>query len=197
MKAAALAPRTCSKADWFASWFDSEHYHRLYVHRSDQEAARFVDALIAKHRLRAGAAVLDLGCGSGRHSRHLASNGFDVTDVDLSGESLRMAKTSESNNLRFVRQDMRLPFGRESYDCVVNLFTSLGYFEDPADNVTVIRNVAESLKPGGTFIIDYLNVRHAESHLAADGVAEREGVSYRISRWMDPDIALRQTHSAN
>jgi SAM-dependent methyltransferase len=173
------------KADWFASWFDSEHYHRLYVHRSDEEAARFVDALIAQHRLHAGAAVLDLGCGTGRHSKRLASQGFDVTGVDLSAESLRAARTNESVNLRFMRQDMRLPFGSSAFDCVVNLFTSFGYFEDPADNLTVIRNVAESLKPGGAFILDYLNVRHAESHLAADEVTERDGVSYHISRWTD------------
>ncbi len=53
------------KAEWFATWFGSEHYHRLYVHRSDDEAARFVDALIAQHPQRSAAAVLDLGCGRG------------------------------------------------------------------------------------------------------------------------------------
>lgn len=180
------------KAEWFASWFDSAHYHRLYVHRSDEEAAHFVDALIAQQRLRAGAAVLDLGCGTGRHSKHLASKGFDVTGVDLSAESLRMARTNESASLRFVRQDMRTPFGTRSYDCVVNLFTSFGYFEDPADNLTVIRNVAESLKPGGSFILDYLNVRRAESQLPADEVVERENISYHISRWMDADHIFKR-----
>jgi SAM-dependent methyltransferase len=151
---AALALRTGEKDEWFASWFDSAHYHRLYAHRSDEEAARFVDTLVERVQLPAGAAVLDLGCGTGRHSKRLACSGFDVTGVDLSAESLRRARTNERANLRFVRQDMRLPFGRGRYDCVVNLFTSFGYFEDPADNLTVIRNVAESLKPGGTFVLD-------------------------------------------
>src|SRR5262245_58494236 len=180
------------KAEWFASWFDSEHYHRLYVHRGDEEAAGFVDALIARHLLQAGASVLDLGCGTGRHSKRLASKGFDVTGVDLSAESLRVAKANENANLRFTRQDMRLPFGSRAFDCVVNLFTSFGYFEDPADNLTVVRNVAESLKPGGTFILDYMNVQYAESHLTGDEATEREGVSYHISRWTDAEHVFKR-----
>jgi len=182
MSPAALALRTRESDEWFASWFDSDHYHRLYAHRSDEEAARFVDGLVARIQLPAGAAVLDLGCGTGRHSKHLASRGFEVTGIDLSAESLRKAAASERANLRFARQDMRLPFGRRSYDCVVNLFTSFGYFDDPADNLTVLRNVGESLRPGATFVLDYLNVRHAESHLAAREINERDGVVYRISR---------------
>jgi len=56
------------RSEWFASWFDSSHYHKLYAHRDETEAARFLDELIARLRPRHGARVLDLGCGAGRHS---------------------------------------------------------------------------------------------------------------------------------
>jgi 2-polyprenyl-3-methyl-5-hydroxy-6-metoxy-1,4-benzoquinol methylase len=76
--------------EWFASWFDSEHYHRLYAHRDEREASRFIDRLIARLRPATGADVLDLGCGSGRHATRLASHGLRVTGLDLSAESLAL-----------------------------------------------------------------------------------------------------------
>src|SRR5262245_12710367 len=192
MIATRTARTTTTPPEWFASWFDSAHYHRLYAHRDDQEAAAFIDRLVERQELTAGATVLDLGCGAGRHSRYLASRGFDVTGLDLSARSLERAQRSASSNLRFVRQDMRQPFGRNTFDSVLSLFTSFGYFEDPADNVTVVHNIARSLKPGGRVVLDYLNVHQAERHLRANEVTEREGVVYRISRWTDADRIFKR-----
>src|SRR5829696_8852366 len=104
----AVADRTpTERHEWFASWFDSPHYRRLYAHRDEAEAARFVEALIAQLRPSPGAAMLDLGCGTGRHARRLAANGFDVTGLDLAAHSIRLAKTQERPGLRFARHDMR------------------------------------------------------------------------------------------
>jgi SAM-dependent methyltransferase len=181
-----------AEPEWFASWFDSVHYHTLYAHRSDEEAAAFVHQLIARLRPVAGATVLDLGCGTGRHARQLASSGLRVIGVDLSTESIRRAKEFEARNLWFRRQDMRLPFGRETLDYVVNLFTSFGYFDDPSDEVAVIHNIARALKPGGTLVLDYLNVRYAERHLTREEVLTRRETTYRISRWTNADHMFKR-----
>jgi SAM-dependent methyltransferase len=179
------ARRTESTSEWFANWFDSEHYHRLYANRGDEEAACFIDRLIERRHLAADETLLDLGCGSGRHARHLAAKGFDVTGLDLSAESLELAGRHEGPNLRFVRQDMRLPFQTGIFDHVLNLFTSFGYFDDPADDVTVVHNIASALKPGGTLVLDYLNVVRAEAHLTPEESTVREGLTYRLTRWTD------------
>ena len=92
MPATATLAAPQSQPEWFASWFDSPHYHRLYAHRDESEAVAFVDRLIRQLEPRDGAAVLDLGCGSGRHSRCLAARGFRVTAIDLSAESLARAR---------------------------------------------------------------------------------------------------------
>ena len=178
--------------DWFASWFDSAHYHQLYAHRDSEEASRLIDRLIERDQLVPGSAVLDLGCGTGRHSKHLACRGFDVTGIDLSAESLRLARASEGSNLRFLWQDMRLPFRAGLFDSILNLFTSFGYFDDPSDHLAVVHNIASALRPGGTLIVDYLNVLYAEVHLVAAEVVERPEVAFRITRWSDADYIFKR-----
>jgi SAM-dependent methyltransferase len=187
---AASAQQAATGTEWFASWFDSAHYHRLYAHRDEREAAQLVERLV--QRLRATVSgpgesltALDLGCGAGRHSRKLASLGLTVTGLDLSAESIREARRSEHEHLRFLRGDMRRPFGRRAFDFVFSLFTSFGYFEEPADHLKVVRNIARSLKPGGALVLDYMNARFAQDHLESQDVVERDGVVYRLSRWAD------------
>jgi SAM-dependent methyltransferase len=181
-----------SQPEWFASWFDSEHYHRLYANRDQFEADAFVDRLIAHLDPAPGAAMLDLGCGSGRHARSLASRGFRVTGIDLSGRSLDRARRHGGPPVRFIEQDMRVPFGSREFEYVFSLFTSFGYFEHAADNAAVIRNIARSLTPGGTLILDYLNVEHAETALVPAEIVTRGGVIYRITRWSDPDAFFKR-----
>ena len=173
------------QSEWFASWFDSFHYHKLYANRDDREAASFLDALIARLQPHQGDCVLDLGCGSGRHSRHLASKGLLVTGMDLAAGSIREAKKLEQAHLRFLRHDMRVPFGREAFDYVFSFFTSFGYFEEPGEHLEVVRNMATSLRPGGRLVLDYLNVRHAEAALIPAERKEIDGVIYRLTRWTD------------
>ena len=185
MNAALLdRPRT-PQPEWFSSWFDSPHYHTLYAHRDDREAAGFIDSLIARLHPADGARALDLGCGAGRHARQLASQGLNVVGLDLSSHSIQTASRFEHARLRFARHDMRRPFGTNAFDYVFNLFTSFGYFGDPADHLAVVRHVARSLRTGGRLVLDYLNVRYAETHQIRDEVIDRAGARYRVSRWSD------------
>jgi SAM-dependent methyltransferase len=182
-----LEPVATVGSDWFASWFDSSHYHKLYAHRDEGEAARFLDALIARLQPGQGASVLDLGCGAGRHSKYLASKALEVTGMDLAAASIREAKKSEQSRLRFLRHDMRVPFGRNVFDYVFNFFTSFGYFDEPREHTAVVRNIATSLRDGGRLVLDYLNVRYAEARIIPEEVKEIAGVVYRLTRWTDAD----------
>ncbi len=171
------------RSEWFASWFDSVHYHKLYAYRDDAEAARFLDALLARLRPRRRARVLDLGCGAGRHSRYLASKDLRVTGMDLAAGSIRAATMFEQPGLRFLRHDMRVPFGREAFDVIFSFFTSFGYFENSREHRAVVRNMATALRPGGRLVLDYLNVRHAEARRTSEEVREIDGATYRLTRW--------------
>src|SRR5262244_16949 len=105
-----LDPPYVERSPWFVSWFDSIFYHKLYAYRDETESSGFIDALISRLQPESGAAMLDVGCGAGRHSKYLASKGFQVTGIDLAAGTIREAKRSERSRLHFFQHDMRLPF---------------------------------------------------------------------------------------
>jgi SAM-dependent methyltransferase len=174
-----------SNPGWFKNWFDSSFYHQLYAHRSEKEAAHFIDNLIPILQPKEDAKMLDLGCGAGRHSKHLATKGFHVTGLDLAKSSIQQASRFERPNLQFFQHDMRIPFGKNYFDFAFSFFTSFGYFDSDAENRQVINNIAQSLKPGGVVMMDYLNANYASKGLMGNETKEIDGIVYHITRWMD------------
>jgi len=103
--------------------------------------------------------VLDVCCGFGRISAELARRGFSVTGIDITESYLQTAKEEasyENLNIEYIRADARDFVRSEFFDIAVNLYISLGYFSNQHDDLQVLRNVFESLKPGGCFIIETL-----------------------------------------
>jgi SAM-dependent methyltransferase len=169
---------------WFESWFDSEYYHVLYKNRDDAEAARFIENICRYLQLGQGFSVADIACGKGRHSRVLASLGFDVTGLDISASSIEYARSVSGPNEHYFVHDMRHSFPVSELDAGFNLFTSFGYFENNADDLLSLNNIYQALKPNGIFVQDYLNPDHTISHLKAEEKVQRGHVSFNISRYL-------------
>ena len=150
-------------SEWFTRWFGKE-YLDLYPHRDDREARSVVRLIRNTAAPRADGKALDLACGSGRHTRALCKHIWTV-GLDLSMEMLRVAG-SESPHIPYVRADMRsLPFATGSFDLVVNLFTSFGYFSSDDENRVVLTEVSRVLQRGGVFVLDYLNADQVRTSL--------------------------------
>lgn len=141
-------------------WFENDEFWRElypYMFPPDRLAAATeqVTQLLALTNF-SGRSVLDLCCGPGRHSVEFAKRGLDVTGVDRTQFLLDRARerAAESNvNVEWVLEDMR-NFRRESaFDLVCSMFTSFGYFENPDEDLKVLRNIRESLRPGGIFVL--------------------------------------------
>jgi SAM-dependent methyltransferase len=170
---------------WYKDWFNSPFYHKLYFERDEQEAAAFIKKLIAHLQPAPGSRMLDVACGKGRHSKTLAALGFNVTGIDISTDSIAWALQFEKENLDFFVHDMRLPFWGNYFDFAFNFFTSFGYFKTRREHDDAIRTIAKSLKAGGKFIIDYLNVHYAEDHLQHEDIKLIDNTCYTIHRWDD------------
>ena len=170
---------------WYQEWFNSPFYHKLYFERDENEAEAFIRQLIGHLQPAAGSSMLDVACGKGRHSKILASMGYKATGIDISQDSIAIAKQSENENLEFFVHDMRLPFRVNYFNYAFNFFTSFGYFKTRREHDDAIRTIGKSLVPGGVFVIDYLNVHYAEDHLVYTENKYLDGTIYDIHRWDD------------
>ncbi|MEP6748503.1 MAG: class I SAM-dependent methyltransferase [Bacteroidota bacterium] len=172
-------------AEWFKDWFNSPYYHQLYFNRDEHEAASFINLLLNHLHPPADALLIDIACGRGRHAKILAASNYDVTGIDLSPESITFAKQFETEKLHFFQHDMRLPFWINYFDYAFNFFTSFGYFRTEREHNNAIRTIANSLKPGGFLVLDYLNVHYAEDHLVHKSEKEIDCVNFYLTKWFD------------
>lgn len=166
---------------WFSEWFNTPWYHILYSNRSESEAEDFIGNLTRKLDFSPQMKVCDLCCGKGRHSRTLHKLGMDVTGLDLSEASIEFANQTSSEHLRFFVHDMRDVFP-EKFDAVLNLFTSFGYFEDPADNLKVLQSVKQMLTPDGWFVLDFLNTDKIVREMQPTAEIQRGEMVFNIEK---------------
>ena len=88
------------------NWFNSSYYHILYKNRDYNEAEHFINNLIIKLNLKKNSKILDLACGSGRHSIYLNKKGMNVKGYDNSENNIKKAKKFENSSLSFELKEI-------------------------------------------------------------------------------------------
>tara|TARA_Y100000031_G_C8193371_1_gene372494 strand:- start:273 stop:1049 length:777 start_codon:yes stop_codon:yes gene_type:complete len=138
-------------ADYFEEYADI-----LTLERTKAE----VDFIEKELNLKKGVKILDLACGHGRHTIELAKRGYLMTGQDINSFFLNNAKRSAKKagvNIRWIKGDMRQISFENEFDVVINLFTAFGYLESDEDDQKVLHQVSRALRPGGRFMIDFIN----------------------------------------
>lgn len=195
---------------WYASWFDTPYYHILYKDRDYEEAGQFMKSLTSRLDLQPQAQILDLACGRGRHSIFLNRLGYHVTGVDLSESSIAFAKAKlnhiksgnlelgelgtgpvELDSIQFEVHNMTEPF-ESRFDAIFNLFTSFGYFDDPADNLKTIKAIQKGLKPNGHGVIDFFNVEKVIKNLVPYNEKTEKGITFKQSRRLEDGYIFKE-----
>ena len=180
-----------AESSWYHRWFDSPYYHLLYKNRNNQEARNFIDNLLLYLKPKTGSRFLDLACGWGRHSTYLNSKGFEVDGIDLSETNIAEAKKHESESLHFALRDIRKPYKENTFNYALNLFTSLGYFNNKSEDVRVLKNVNSELKSDGELIVDYLNARKIISDLIKKEEIFAGEIKFHIRRELIRDQIIK------
>lgn len=113
--------------------------------------------------------VLDMACGSGRHSTHLSAKGYDVIGFDSSEAMINQAKEfalKQGLSPKFVVGDMRHleDIAAPGFDLIICLGNSLALLSDMNDLKKVFASVSRLLNENGYFLFQLLNFEEILSH---------------------------------
>ena len=183
--------------EWFGEWFDSPYYHILYKDRDYTEAEMFLNNLISHLALNPTDKIMDLACGKGRHAIYLNDKGYNVVGLDLSPVNIRLANQHKNECLHFFVHDMRHLFVENEFDYVFNMFTSFGYFDTKEEHQQVISNMAQTLKPNGRLVLDFLNPHKVINQLVPEEVKVKEGVEFHITKTVNHEDYIIKTITFN
>jgi cyclopropane fatty-acyl-phospholipid synthase-like methyltransferase len=142
--------------DWYTTFFTelpNEFWRRAVPAEATEADVDFIEQRLG---LPAGSALLDVPCGSGRHTLALARRGHRVTGVDISAEAVdhaRRAAAEAGVDVELVLGDMRdVPQGGR-FDAAVCLGNSFGYLTEP-ETRTFLAALAGAVRPGGGLVVD-------------------------------------------
>jgi SAM-dependent methyltransferase len=148
--------------------------------------------LVAHLNIPLGSNVLDIPCGNGRHAVFLHSLGLEVTGVDLSIEHIKRANDREQAGLYFRQADMRMAQETGPFQLILNLFTSLGYFETKEEDQITLTHLAEALAPKGYLVIDFLNIELLVKTIVSKEEKIEEGVQFHIERCIEDGLIVKK-----
>jgi SAM-dependent methyltransferase len=116
-----------------------------------------VSFILALPGCRPGAALLDLGCGTGEHLDRLSRAGIRCTGIDDSEEMLAIARSRFPDAADYILADMSGIDYEEDFDLVISLFGSFNYLIHDADVESMLSRIARALRRGGKGIIEIWN----------------------------------------
>lgn len=147
-------------AQWYVELFDNfgNRYEEEAYTRGTVAEVDFIDAELERD---ASKRILDIGCGTGRHSIELASRGYDVTGIDLSESMLAKAKENARErkvNIRFERHNaVELPFRNEFDAALIICEGAFPLMETDEMNYRILQGASAALKSAGALILTTLN----------------------------------------
>lgn len=149
------------QAPWWRSFFDLTYARAELVPSDPGPSEHAADCLVRWLNVAPGDLVMDQCCGVGRVALPLAARGVRLIGVDQSDAYVRLAREEAVRrrlDATFHVGDAMDWIAPEPCDAAFNWFTSFGYQVDDRENVRMLFSAWSSLRPGGRFALDYLNV---------------------------------------
>jgi SAM-dependent methyltransferase len=153
-----------TKRNEWEEFFD-EHAPQYMSNSFTQNTLAEADFIIGELNLPEGSRILDMGCGTGRHSVELAHRGYRMTGVDISSGMLSQAEKAAGEAsviVEWIKSDATKFKSDKLFDAAICLcegaFGLLGKDGDAIEhNLSILRNINQALKPGGKLILTAIN----------------------------------------
>ena len=145
---------------WYESLFENYgvKYDKEIFTQGTIGECNFIEEEISYNK---SSRILDIGCGTGRHSIELAMRGYNLTSVDLSDSQLERAKqkaSEEKVKIDFRKADARELNFKNEFDLVIMLCEgAFPLMETDEMNYRILQNAAAALKEKGKLIFTTLN----------------------------------------
>jgi SAM-dependent methyltransferase len=179
--------------EWYKEWFQTKYYDILYIQRDENEAEVFISNLLMHLNLPKGSYVWDNACGKGRHAFIFSKFGYNVIATDLCEKCIEFANNKYSlPNLSFFVHDMRREFYVNFFDLVINLFTSLGYFEYDYEDRKAIKVIVDALKNESFLVLDFLNPKYVKQNIVPHETFLIDNVQFKIERSINNNIVTKK-----
>jgi len=140
------------RSEWelFFDGYAQKYMDEPFTKSTVEEVAFILEELKPKPK----SSILDMGCGTGRHSIELAKKGFKVTGVDISSGMLAEARKAARKarvKVSWVRADASVFRSKTRFDAALCLcegaFGLLGSADHPIDHdLAILRNINSALK---------------------------------------------------
>lgn len=142
--------------------------------------ANYIESIFNRYNLQPKK-ILEMACGTGELSIHLANKRYDMVCFDLSEEMLSKAygKLGRYKNVKLLNLDMKEFKINQKFDSVISICDSVNYILDPSDLEKTFKNVYNHLNEDGLFIFDINSEYKLKSIIGSNTFIEnRENVFY-------------------
>jgi SAM-dependent methyltransferase len=183
---------------WWSTFFDDAYADFGLVTSGDAgRAARdaLLDRLTARLHVAPGDTIFDQCCGIGRLALPLAERGFRVIGVDLAPTYAARAQLEADRRslpCEFHTGDAFEFRATRPCDAALNWFTSFGYDDDDRRNARMLARAFESLRPGGWFALDLINVPRVIRDFRAAAVSRHATPGGELILIQEPRINWRR-----
>lgn len=169
-----------------------EKYSELYnVFNSEKDyktEIEFITEIINKNLNKTKLDILDLGCGTGIHSKLLSDMGHNVVGVDISEGMIEIAKKNSSKNEEYFIHDIVDFRLKKKFDVVLSLFHVFSYQVNNENISGFFKTIKCHLKDNGIAIFDYWHTSAVMSIIPSNRVSRKENHSTKYIRICEPEI---------
>jgi SAM-dependent methyltransferase len=166
------------------SVFDDDYLYFYEPLLSEERSEAEADLICSLGPVKRGDRVLDLACGHGRIANRLAERGASVTGFDLTPRFLELARADAARRgvtAEYAQGDMSDLAWRDTFDVVINWFTSFGYFDDAEDR-RILEAIHRTLRPGGRVLLELNHGPALWANFLPSSVVSQRGEDLMIDR---------------
>lgn len=164
----------------------AQYYDLLYADKNYEAEAEYIFQLIKKYNPKTKA-ILNLGCGTGKHDIVLKKKGLNITGIDFSNDMVSRAK-QQSTNIEFIVGDIRTIRLGKKFDAVISLFHVACYQNSNDDLNSYFQTANKHLLKNGIFIFDVWHGPAVLADLPIEKNKEVENKNIIVKRKTIPNI---------